>query len=306
MTPSTKTAKHAGPVIDRVGEFDIIECESCGFVHILPIPTEKEMETVYREEYYATEKPLYLEHHREDLEWWKSSYQQRYDIFENHLPENRRRLLDVGSGPGNFLLTGRDRGWQVLGIEPSKQAAEYSRNQGLDIVEEFFTREMASKLEPFDVVHLSQVLEHISDPAELLRAAHDALSPDGLLCVAVPNDYNPLQKVLRLARKFEPYWLAPPHHINYFSFDSLSSVMERCGFEPIARTTSFPMEMFLLMGHNYVGSDKLGRELHGERKLFDLAFEDAGMHKTLAGFYRSLAAEGMGREAIVIAKRKEK
>jgi len=48
------------------------------------------------------------------------------------LPSGSRRILDVGSGPGYFLLHGKNRGWQTLGIEPSKQAAEHGRKLGLE------------------------------------------------------------------------------------------------------------------------------------------------------------------------------
>ena len=54
--------------MDSVNGFDIIECASCGFKHIVPIPSFEELQEIYREEYYSQEKPVYLERHREDLD----------------------------------------------------------------------------------------------------------------------------------------------------------------------------------------------------------------------------------------------
>lgn len=171
MDKTKQWQDHKGKVLDTVKGFDVIDCERCGFKHIIPISTQDELKSIYKEEYYSKEKPLYLERHREDLDWWNLVYSERYDTFEEHLPPDRRRILDVGSGPGFFLLHGKDRGWQTLGIEPSAQAAEHSRSLELEIIEDFLTEQTARQLGNFDVVHMSEVLEHIPDPKNLLQIA---------------------------------------------------------------------------------------------------------------------------------------
>ena len=69
MASSRQWQQHSGTLLDRVNEFDVIDCTSCGYKHVVPIPTQDELEHVYREDYYSNEKPLYLEEHQEDLEW---------------------------------------------------------------------------------------------------------------------------------------------------------------------------------------------------------------------------------------------
>ena len=120
--------QHQGVVIDAKNGFDIIDCATCGFRHIVPIPTADELENIYRNDYYSTEKPLYLEGVRRDLDWWQLIYRDRFEEFERLLNPNRRRLLDVGSGPGFFLHYGQTLGWQGHGIEPSRQAAAHARS----------------------------------------------------------------------------------------------------------------------------------------------------------------------------------
>lgn len=293
---------HEGPVLDSAQGFDVIGCKRCGFKHIIPIPTASELEAIYRHEYYQTEKPLYLERAREDLDWWNLIYSERYDTFEELLPPGRRHILDVGSGPGFFLLHGWQRGWKTLGIEPSKQAAQHSRGLQLDIVEDFLTEATAGQLGTFDVVHMSEVLEHIPDPAHLLRLAHGLLSPGGVLCVVVPNDYNPFQAALRTACGYQPWWVAPPHHINYFDRLSLRSLMTRCRFEVVLQEATFPIDLFLLFGDNYVGDDAAGRICHGKRKRFEQTLERAGLRSLRRDLYRALAERGLGRELVLFGR----
>lgn len=298
-----KWQAHEGPVAASANGFDVIDCTLCGFKHIIPIPTEKELETAYQHDYYTQEKPLYIERYREDLDWWNTVYAHRYDILEQHLPAEQRRLLDIGSGPGFFLLNGQKRGWQVKGIEPSLQAAEHSRSLGLDVDNAFFSEQSAPALGCFDAINMGEVLEHIPDPAALLSLVNRKLSANGILCIIVPNDFNPFQVVLRDHMGYKPWWVAPPHHINYFDFESLSTLVERCGFEVVGKETTFPIDMFLLMGDNYIGNDELGRACHKQRMNLEKAMHKGGQGNLLTDLYSAFASQGVGREVVIYGKK---
>jgi SAM-dependent methyltransferase len=293
--------RHEGPKLARIKDFDIIACTACGFIHATPLPDPADLVATYRDTYYVEEKPDFLSHSAEDQAWGEMFQLDRLAIFERLLPPDRRRLLDIGSGPGFFLKTAKDRGWQTKGIEPSRQAAAYAASLGLDIVPAFFGPDTAPGLGRFDAVHLNNVLEHIPDPAGLIALARDLIEPGGLLCIGVPNDFSPFQIAGQKAVGAAQWWLAPPHHLNYFTFDSAAGLLERLGFDVVERTTSFPMELFLMMGEDYIGKDAIGRGCHDRRKRFDLAFAAAGQNETRRAFYRALAGLGIGREAVLIA-----
>lgn len=293
--------EHHGLRLARRDRHDIVECKACGFRHALPLPDAAHLEKIYRDEYYARDKPAFLTHAAEDQAWARLADSDRLEAIETLLPAERRRLLDIGCGPGYFLQTAVERGWDAHGIEPSRHAAAHARALGAQITEGFFNSESAATLGRFDAVNLCNVLEHVPDPAHLIRLAHDVLEPGGVVCVTVPNDFSPLQMAGRAALNTPEWWVAPPHHLNYFNFDSLSALLSHFGFAPQARTTSFPMEAFLMMGDNYVNHPILGRTCHNRRKKFDMAFEAAGLKDTRRGFYRALADLGIGREAVVIA-----
>jgi SAM-dependent methyltransferase len=294
---------HQGVVVASANGFDVIECRKCGFKHIVSIPTEQELERAYRHEYYTQEKPLYLDRYRQDLDWWNTVYTHRYEILEQYLPPSRRKILDIGSGPGFFLLNGQKRGWQVKGVEPSEQAAQHSVNLGLDVENIFFSEQTAPALGQFDAINMGEVLEHIPQPAALLQLAHTRLSEGGVVCLVVPNDFNPFQMTLRDHLGFAPWWIAPPHHINYFNFTSLSGLVEKCGFEVLHQESTFPIDMFLLMGDNYIGNDKVGRECHTKRMTFEKALVKGSMGNLLGDMYAKFSELGIGREIVLFAKK---
>ena len=294
--------EHPGNEVGSSNGFSIVDCQICGYKHAIPVPTSDELKEVYSHEYYTVEKPLYIERYLEDKEWWESVYTDRYQILEDNLNHNRRKILDIGSGPGLFLHKGKERGWKVKGIEPSEKAAAYSREVlGLDISEEFLDKSSAAKMEKFDAVNLGEVLEHIPDPLDMLVLVNDLLEDEGLVCIIVPNDFNPFQLLLRDHMNFEPWWIAPPHHINYFDFDSLEALVTKAGFKVIHQESTFPIDMFLLMGENYIGDDNLGRKCHEKRKIFDMILsKDKSLDKNLR---KSFSQIGIGREIVLIARK---
>jgi SAM-dependent methyltransferase len=304
MAVDTSEKKHSGPIVESRDRFDVIDCTGCGFRHILPIPSQVELEKVYRSEYYTQEKPLYIERNLEDQEWWKVVYDGRFDLFERLLPFSPRRLLDVGSGPGFFLRRGEDRGWQCVGIEPSRKAATFARAAGLTVKRAFLSEVSAVEMGTFDVVYMNEVLEHTPDPTAILRQSMELLKPSGLLCIVVPNDYNPLQKALQDVCGFPSWWVAPPHHINYFNVTSVKALVQKVGLEIVDVEATFPIDLFLLMGENYVGNDELGRKCHGRRKNLELNLKKAGLNHLKHTLYHFFAELGIGREVQVIARRR--
>jgi SAM-dependent methyltransferase len=294
--------EHPGNEVGSSNGFSIVDCQVCGYKHAIPVPTFDELKEVYSHEYYTIEKPLYIERYLEDKEWWDNVYADRYRILEKNLNHNRRKILDIGSGPGLFLHKGKERGWKVKGIEPSEQAAAYSRDVlGLDISEEFLDKNSAAKMEKFDAVNLGEVLEHIPDPLEMLKLVNDLLEDEGLVCIIVPNDFNPFQLLLRDHMNFEPWWIAPPHHINYFDFNSLATLVTKAGFKVIHQESTFPIDIFLLMGDNYVGNDDVGRKVHNKRKLFDTSLSANTKLRQLIA--EKFAEIDIGREIVMIGRK---
>ena len=121
--------KHEGNVVIKKNNYDIINCHNCGFIHCLPVPQMSELRDLYSKHYYSTEKPDYIKKMQSDLDWLNMVYDDKYEMFENIIDNYEKTILDIGSGPGYFLKKGRDRGWDTLGLEPSIQAYNFSKNE---------------------------------------------------------------------------------------------------------------------------------------------------------------------------------
>jgi SAM-dependent methyltransferase len=298
------SAAHPGPVLEKAGAHQVVDCAACGYAHILPMPTPADLKRLYGEKFYGEDKTQYFVRMEQDIEWWNMVYAERYETIERLLgPRPGRRILDVGCSGGWFMSSGRARGWKTLGIELGRQAVEYARRHGLDVLEEDANDADLLKLGPFDAIHSSFVFEHLPEPAALLRKLVGALAPGGILVTDVPNDFNPLQLAARKSLQSIPYWVAPDHHLNYFTPDSLRRLFAENGLEAVEMEGTFPLEMFLLMGDNYIGNDAVGRPLHGKRKRFELALEKCGLRDLKRDLYRFLISKQIGREIILYGRK---
>ena len=110
-------------------------------------------------------------------------------------------------------------------------------------------------------------------PNETLKLCKGLLKPSGMIYIEVPNDFNGLQAEL-VKKGTDQWWVSVPDHVNYFTFGSLEKLLASLGFETALSTTGFPMEMFLLMGDNYLGNDELGSVCHQKRMNFELGISD--------------------------------
>jgi SAM-dependent methyltransferase len=151
----------------------------------------------------------------------------------NLTPGQGRRLLDVGSGSGDFLLRMRARGWNVLGVEPDPVAAAAARDKDLD-VRDGMLADAEFPDDTFDAIVLSHVIEHVHDPVALLRECGRVLRPGGVLVLMTPN----LTSVGH--RRFGADWrgLEPPRHLHVFSANALSACVRAVGLRVAEVRTS--------------------------------------------------------------------
>ncbi len=294
---------HRGKILERSGKYDIIDCVKCGFIHANPIPKVEALDEFYDKSFYQEVKPDYLEKTRNELAYWQMTYQDKMDELHRHIKKKNKRIVDIGCSGGFFPKYFQDRGWDAVGIEPSPVAAEYAKKMGVKVINKLFEEVDLKSIGKFDAVHLAFVLEHLRDPISLLRKAYQLLNKGGVICIESPNDFNPLQAILRNEMNKKPYWVCLLDHINYFTPRSLAKLLENNKFKIVEMCGTFPMEVFVLMGEDYIGNDPVGRACHQKRMNLELHLGRNGLGDAKKNAYRSLIKRGIGREIIVYGKK---
>jgi 2-polyprenyl-3-methyl-5-hydroxy-6-metoxy-1,4-benzoquinol methylase len=102
------------------------------------------------------------------------------------------RVLDVGCGTGFLLEQLAGRGFRGIGVDLSPESVEHANRRLAEIgAADRLTAQVGSAYEPpdgpFDLIALTDVLEHLEDPRRCLAALRAQLAPDGLLVISTPN-----------------------------------------------------------------------------------------------------------------------
>jgi len=281
---------------------NVVEDHDLGYIHIDPLPSSEALTKLYEDEYFQLDRKEYFEKEKRDKEWNHLNYQDKFTFFEEQLG-CKGSVLDIGSGSGHFLAFAQQAGWTAQGIEPSPMACNFSNEElGLQVVNGFYDEASAAELGSFDVIHLRNVLEHLPNPLEILELCKSNLKEGGIICVSVPNDFSPFQKIATEQMDLPAWWIVPNHHLNYFNPTSLAHVLEKTGYTITRKESSFPLDMFLTMGDVYIGNGDIGKQCHQKRVAFDLRLSkyDNNLRREL---YQFFAEKNIGRECIVYARK---
>jgi SAM-dependent methyltransferase len=291
-------------------QHEVVVDATYGYRRLEPMPDASEFERFYESEYYdllrkggrAPELRRLLaggEEAERERRWLRETLYADITVALE-ASGSGKRVLDVGCGQGELLHWLGEHGFEPRGIEPSDDAAAIARERGLDArtmtLEELLA---AEPRETYDAALLLNVLEHVPDPAAMLRGIGELLEPGGLLYIRVPNDFNPLQLAAREKLGARQWWVAVPDHVNYFDVASLCSLCRQLGFEPVDVQTDAPMELFLLMGLNYIDDPEIGATCHEQRVEAELSMP-ADLRREL---FRSFAASGIGRNVRLLVSK---
>ena len=138
----------------------------------------------------------------------------------------RGRILDIGCGRGLALEVMRRDGWEVAGVEFSREAAACAdRQYGIHVVHGVI-EEWGFQPGSFDVITIYHVLEHLEKPAQVLEECGRLLRKGGLLVCAVP-DISSLQATTGKGKWFH---LDVPYHIHHFTEPGLVALLTKKGF----------------------------------------------------------------------------
>lgn len=207
--------------------FNVVKCLKCGLLSLYPIPTENEFHSIYSD--YAVKKDRI------------SVEKSRKGIYESKLKKitqltSGKRLLDIGAGVGTFVNCAGRFGFDPIGVEYESGQCKLAKElYGIDLINNRFEAICADLAEdPFDVIHMHHVLEHVQSPKRVLRLAYEILNKQGILLVEVPNQFSNIRTELRYytLKKFT-FPDNKLHHLYFFSIRTLMKYIQSTNFEII-------------------------------------------------------------------------
>ncbi len=207
-------------LIETWKEYKLYHCNSCDviFSHPMKNPGSKWYE---ESELYILGKTL----SHTTISWHHEQFIQDGKVFGDS-------LLDVGCGNGIFIKEAQRLGYKVVGIDFDRENIRIARERfGLSEVFPLTFEELIASYhnKKFDVITFFEVLEHMDNPNNFIKLIKTGLKPGGHIILSVPNR----------ERFLDPLGDGdyPPNHLTRWNASSLSSFLEKSGFEIIKVAT---------------------------------------------------------------------
>ena len=131
--------------------------------------------------YFSSFSKTWLDHAKAYVETMRD----RFDLGPDSL------VAEVAANDGYLLQYVRELGIPCYGIEPTRSTAEAARAKGIDIVEEFFGRELGDKLagegRQADLIAANNVLAHVPDINDFASGFAELLKPSGVATFEFPH-----------------------------------------------------------------------------------------------------------------------
>jgi len=179
-----------------------------------------------------------------------------------HLVGTQKDVLDVGCATGGLLGHLVGLGNRGVGLEGDPAQARVAASKGLEVLEWDLERGLPPlEGRSFDAVVFADVLEHLKDPAPVLRQARARLAPGGRVIVSVPNIAHCSTRGRLLIGRFEygEYGIMDRTHLRFFTKASVTRLLEECGFRvdrvvPVPAVPAPPGLERLALGRAWVRS----------------------------------------------------
>lgn len=202
---------------------NIVRCPTCGLAYVDPLPTLKELQALYSQEFFRGNSAY------ADYEGSKSAIQhhfaQRISTLREFQPTGA--LFEAGCAHGFFLELAQ-RHWTVRGVDISESAIQYARDVLKLPVEVGDFESNPPAPDAYDVLAMWDTIEHLYDPVLAIRKSAEALHRGGILGLTT-GDLDALFP--RLQKR--GWRLIHPTHLFYFSRQSMTRLLNDHGLEVV-------------------------------------------------------------------------
>jgi 2-polyprenyl-3-methyl-5-hydroxy-6-metoxy-1,4-benzoquinol methylase len=228
----------------------------------------------------VTLKKLYNEGKISPFKYFIVNKQADHQTFIDRLNDIRKyksagKLLDVGCSVGTFLNVARENGWDVYGIDINAVAVRHCKNVlGLKVKN--------TSLRPgifpdnfFDVVIMSDLIEHVSDPIKVLTFSEKILKKGGILYIVTPNIDSLVAKLTR----WRWQGIKPNEHLYYFSPRTMKKALNKAGFSIVEY-----------------------HSIHRVRNLKTIVYKSSEYSKTLSSILKLLIPDSFSKDKYITFK----
>ncbi|NDC77754.1 MAG: methyltransferase domain-containing protein, partial [Chitinophagia bacterium] len=171
-------------------EFTLHECENCQLVYQSRIPDSDSLTELYTR---------WISYDKVSEKFLKNRGQDKFDrnflmlrALIDHFGTRHFRIFDYGFGYAELLKQAVALGIEAYGLEFNEEQVKMAQDAGIKVVD--FSNDV--DVPKMDVIFCEQVLEHVTEPRQLMAHLAKISKPGTILHLSVPNSIH-VQRVIR-------------------------------------------------------------------------------------------------------------
>lgn len=236
-TSNTKSAAYPANQFNNK-KFEYVSCNKCHLVYLKDYPDSDDYTSMYPPAYQSSkvESELIPDVYKK-MPGLRYSYGYQFDLIKKQIGA-KASILDYGCGTGHFIANALANGFEVSGAEFS---ADYIPilNAGFPGCK-FYTIDQVlgnNFTEKYNVIRLSNVLEHLTTPADVIKKLSNHLHSNGILLIEGPveENFSLAMFVRKMYFKIDK-WIRPtrvvfypPYHIFFSNAKNQRQFFNDCG-----------------------------------------------------------------------------
>lgn len=219
----------------------LFRCDECGLGYLSPRFSTASLQRLYdlwyRFGYPSMQRAVSAVSTRE------ARFQRTHLRYLERVAPGKGRLLDIGTGTGEFVSAAERSGWDAEGIDWSEEAVATANRAGRPRVSRATLRDVSAAAGSYDAVTLFDYLEHTETPAQDMAEAAALLAQGGVMAVRVPNSRSLQSRLLGLR------WNGVMSlHLSYFDLSSMTRLMAANGITPVLVKCGNDRSLWELLG----------------------------------------------------------
>ncbi len=223
-------------------------CQDCNLAQLTDIVSPSVLFRDYV--YFSSGMPVLPQHFKDYAN----------EVVKRFVTSNKDLVVEIGSNDGILLKAIKERGAQILGVDPAVNIAKIANERGIETIPEFFSLELAKKIKKkygnAKAIIGNNVVAHINNHHDLLKAVKYLLSDDGVFIFEAPYLVDMFENLT-----FDTVY---HEHLSYLALKPLSKMFEKFGME------IFDAKIFPVQGNSlrtYVGKKGMHKILPEVKKL---------------------------------------
>lgn len=215
----------------RDSEHHVVKCMDCGLQQLFPLPSVEEEKRYYDKNKHdkLTTPGLSID----DI-YKKFLFQNKYrvDYLKHDVGVQKTwKIMDLASGYGFFIQLMAEDGYNVDGIEISRERLELCKERIRDLPAKIYDINLLQEEIPdrlrgrYDLVTAFHIIEHIVDPHLFVFRTLDLLKPGGYLLMEMPNVANVMMDA---SKEFNDFFYIRDH-VAYYTPSLIRKLFEDLG-----------------------------------------------------------------------------